>query len=135
MTDPASGPRTVQLVLDTSAITAWTRGSISVGELIAEIDQDHGAVIVPSACLIEAASQVTSDEWLGVLVRRPATFVLSDDPGDWRMLAEARQLIGTLDSASAAWFAIECDVDVLTADSRRYAGIHDGSLALPIEDD
>jgi len=36
VSDPTDRP--LRLVLDTSAIAAWTRGSISVGELLAEID-------------------------------------------------------------------------------------------------
>ena len=59
--------RPARLVLDTSAIAAWTRGSVSVGELLAEIDLEQGAVIVPMPCLVEAASQlVDGKEWLDV---------------------------------------------------------------------
>ncbi len=42
--------RPVQLVLDTSAIVAFAAGSIAVGELIAEIDDEEGATGLPVLC-------------------------------------------------------------------------------------
>jgi hypothetical protein len=136
VTGEAQPARTVRLVLDTSAIEAWSSGSVAVGELLAETDNEHGAVIVPSACLIEAAARKGSvSNLIDVLVRHPATFLLSDDPDDWRMLSNTRRIIGTLDSASAAWFAIECDVDVLTRQGHTYAELGNGDLTLEIVED
>jgi len=128
-------PRPAALVLDTSAVAAWVRGSVSVGELLAEIDAEGGAVIVPLACLIEAAAVVAGGrEWLDLLVQHPTTQLLADDPQDWRMLAATRALLGRADLASAAWFAVEHGVDVLTQHGDQYTGLDGGSIVLPIED-
>jgi hypothetical protein len=51
--------RPIQLVLDTSAITAFTSGSIAVGELIAEIDDEQGATGLPVVCVAEASPACT----------------------------------------------------------------------------
>ena len=127
--------RPVRLVLDTSAIAAWVRGSVSVGELLGEVDAEGGAAVVPLPCLIEAAAAVTTDrEWLDLLVDHSATFVLADDPEDWRMLSATRAILGRADLASAAWWAVEHSVDVLTGHGPLYAGMGGGSIVLPIED-
>jgi hypothetical protein len=131
----APQPRVVRMVLDTSAIAAWVRDSPAVGELIAEIDLEGGLVIIPLPCLLQAASQIKTDrEWLTLLLDHPATQVVSDDPEDWEMLSSAITLLGAADLASAAWLALECDVDVLTQHAELYAAIADGNLALQIED-
>ena len=133
MSDPTDRP--LRLVLDTSAIAAWTRGSISVGELLAEIDLEHGAIVVPLPCLIEAGAQTAADnELLDVLIGHPATVVLADEPDGWRMLVGLRQILGSADLASAAWNALDTGLDVLTAHSRLYADLGGGSLAIQIED-
>ena len=50
--------RPVRLVLDTTAIVGFVRGAVSVGELLAEIDAEHGTAVVPLPCLVEAADFV-----------------------------------------------------------------------------
>ena len=128
-------PRHAALVLDTSAVAAWVRGSVSVGELLTEIDAEGGAVIVPLTCLIEAAAAIADGrEWLDLLVRHPTTQLLADDPEDWRMLTATRALLGRADLASAAWFAVEYGVDVLTQHGDRYADMDGGSMVLLVED-
>lgn len=49
--------RPVRLVLDTTAIVGFVRGAVSVGELLAEIDAEHGTAVVPLPCLVEAAAR------------------------------------------------------------------------------
>jgi hypothetical protein len=44
----------VRLILDTSAIAAFARGSIHVGEVLAEIADEHAVALLPLACLVEA---------------------------------------------------------------------------------
>jgi hypothetical protein len=128
-------PPAVRLVLDTSAIAAWVRGSPAVGELLAEIDLEGGLVLIPLPCLLEAAAQITTDrEWLLLLLDHRATQVISDDPDDWEMLAGVRVLLGAADLASAGWLALECNVDVLTQHSPLYAALAGGNLTLQIED-
>lgn len=130
-------PRTVRLVLDTTAITAWTRGSVAVGETLIEIDEEHGAVIIPLACLVEAAhaTALLERDRLDLLIGHQATFLISDNPVDWLALTELRTLIGRADYASAAMAALDCDVDVMTADPRWYSSVNGGQNVLLIEDD
>ncbi len=50
--------RAVRVVLDASAIVAFTRESIHVGEVLAEIDDELGAAAMPLPCLVEAIHSV-----------------------------------------------------------------------------
>ena len=135
MTDDSSA-RTVRLVLDNSSIAAFTRGSIAVGELIGEIDSEHGAVIVPLPCLIEvAAERVDGRELLDILIGHPATFLVSDDPSQWRELAGVRAILGRADLASAAWIALDYEVLILTRHPEAYEKLGGGDMALPFEED
>ncbi len=54
MTEPE--PRTIRLVLDTSAVVGFVRSAVAVGEMIAMIDAEGGAVLVPLPCLVQAAA-------------------------------------------------------------------------------
>lgn len=129
------GARPVRLVLDTSAVAAWVRESLAVGELLAEVDDEHGAVIVPLACLIEVAHVTPHPERLDLLIAHPAVFLLSDDPADWRPLAATRTIVGRADLASAAWFSLDLGVDVMTREARWYAGVAGGRRVLEFDDD
>ncbi|WP_305789693.1 hypothetical protein [Symbioplanes lichenis] len=124
--------RPPQLVLDVTAIAAWTRGSVAVGELLAEIDRDHGSVIVPLPCLIRVAATALDEDkqWLDLLVHHPAAVVRPDDPGDWRMLAEAHRIVGSAPVASAAWHALTHGIDVLTRTAKPYEGLGGDFLLL-----
>jgi len=59
----------VTLVLDTSAILAYAKGSIAVGELISIIADDGDTALVPATCLAEAYRVLPGSEsqLLGVL--------------------------------------------------------------------
>jgi hypothetical protein len=48
---------TVTVVLDTSAVLAYTKGSIAVGELLAIVADDEDTALIPAACLAEAFRQ------------------------------------------------------------------------------
>lgn len=126
--------REARLVLDTSAIAGFVRGSIAVGELIAEVDLEDGAVIVPLACLVEAASTINdAGPWLRILVDHPATIVLAEDPKEWGMIAGVRAVLGVYEPAAAAWMALSAGVDVLTRTPKMYEALGDG-LTLPFDD-
>ena len=118
---------TVRLVLDTTAITAWCRESVAVGELLAEIRDEDGAAVIPLACLVEAAHStgLLEQQRLDLLVDHDATVLLEDDARDWKALAATRTVIGRADLASAAMLAMTCSVNVMTNDPRWYAELGD----------
>ena len=128
--------RTASIVLDTSAIAAWTRGSLSVGEILSEVEDENGGVIVPLSCLVEAAHVTVTleQEMLELLVGRATTYVLPDDAGDWRTLASLRNLIGRSDLASASLLALDAGVNVLTREPSWYLPVGDGEVALPFDE-
>lgn len=132
----SDAPRTVRLVLDASAVAAWVHGSLAVGELIAEIDDEHGAVILPLPCLVEAAQAISGldDGRLDILAAHPAVLLQTDDPDDWRLLAAIRALVERPDMASAALLALDSSVDVLTREPEWYAQVAGGGIALPFGD-
>jgi hypothetical protein len=125
--------RPIRLVLDTSAVVAYTRGSIHVGEVLSEISDEQGAAALPLACLVEAAPAVADSARLMLLVNHPATSVLADGAELWQSLAAMREVVGRPDSASAALSAIDFDVDVLTRWPRLYDGIG-YNMVIPIEE-
>jgi hypothetical protein len=128
-------PRTVRLVLDTTAVVGFVRGAVSVGEILAEIDAEHGTAVVPLPCLVEAAAgTVDASPWLSILVDHPATYVLATDVGDWRQVAGVRSLVGAYEPAAAAWQALTYEVDVLTRAPELYAELGGGGLTLPFTD-
>lgn len=69
----------VAVVLDTSALLAYTQGHVAVGELIAEVSDERRLVGVPATCLA-AAHAVLTDEFaealLMLLVTTPTIVVL-----------------------------------------------------------
>lgn len=129
-------PRTIRLVLDSTAIAAYTRGSVAVGELLGEIDDEHGAVVIPLTCLVEAGARTAMLEQplIEALLAHRATYLVVDDPGNWVELTELRSIVGKLDLASAALLALDCEVYVLTRDARWYSGVASGGIALEFDD-
>ncbi|BAL89106.1 hypothetical protein AMIS_38860 [Actinoplanes missouriensis 431] len=128
--------RTVRLVLDTTAVASWVRGSIAVGEILAEINDEHGVAVIPVWCLVEAGHETAMIDRgrLDLLLAHPATVVIADDADDWEMLVGLRALTGRADCASAAWLALELDVDVMTRHPGWYEKVDGGRLVLEIED-
>jgi hypothetical protein len=96
----SDGHRPVHLVFDTSAIVAFAAaGSIAVGELIAEIDHEHGAVGLPTLCLAEASRNTADNDRLTLLTNHHATVLLGVNAGDWRAIGAAVDVVGRLDAA------------------------------------
>jgi hypothetical protein len=128
-------PRTVRLVLDTTAVVGFVRGAVSVGELLAEIDAERGTAVVPLPCLVEAAAgTVDAGPWLNILVDHPATYVVSTDVDEWRQVAAVRSLVGAYEPAAAAWQALTYGVDILTRTPELYAELGGGGITLPFTD-
>ena len=116
----------VTVVLDTSAIVAFTRGSIDVGEVIAEVHDEQAVAGLPVLCLVEANNAVADSDRLELLVNHPATAVLAPDPADWQALAAVYDTVGRLDAASAVLAAIDLGCQVLTNRPGLYAGLEGG---------
>ncbi len=138
MTDPdAAPPRPVRLVFDTSAITAFARGSIHVGEVLSEIADENSVALLPLGCVVEAVhgQQFTGEETarLDLLIDHDAAEVIAADPATWRLPAYTYDIVGRHDAASAAVTALEYGVDVLSRYPGLYAGIDGGSLVLPLD--
>jgi hypothetical protein len=125
------GRRRVGVVLDTSAILAFSRGSIPVGDTAAEVDDDGGLIGLPIACLVEARWRLADAGRLSLLVHHRATELITA-PGDWPALAAALDVAGRQDAASALLAAVHWGCDVLTAHPRRYAALAGGSPVIPI---
>jgi predicted nucleic acid-binding protein len=115
--------RPVRVVLDTSAIIAYTHGSMDVGEVIAEVDDEEGAVAIPVLCLIEAYRVAADRDRVDVLVSHPATVVLDIEPADWRAVADLADAGGRTDAAVAALLAVDYRATLLTRQPGWYAGM------------
>jgi hypothetical protein len=124
--------RPIRVLLDASAIVAFTRGSIDVGETIAEVNDEHAAAGLPILCIVEATRAVADTDRLDLLVAHPATAVLVPRPGDWQALAATYETVGRLDAASAVLAAIDLDCLVLTGQPGLYGGLAGGGPIIPI---
>lgn len=124
---------TVRVILDTSAIVAFCRESIDVGEVIAEVaDEDGCAFALPVLCLVEASRAVSDRDRLDLLAHHSAALILTPDPESWRALAITYDTVGRLDAASAVLAAIDLGCDVLTGQPGLYAGLAGGGPIIPI---
>lgn len=126
--------RPIHLVLDTSAVLDYTRGSDHVGELLVEVDAEQAAVGIPFLCLSEVYPYAADTARLSVLLTHPAVRIVSDEPWSWQAHAAVRDLVGRPDAASAAMAAMNDRVWVLTRQPGLYAGIGGGDLTIEIPD-
>jgi hypothetical protein len=124
--------RPVRVLFDASAIIAFTRGSIDVGETLAEVNDEDAAAGLPILCLVEASRAVSDTDRLDLLVAHPATAVLVPRPDDWQALAVTYETVGRLDAASAVLAAIDLDCLILTGQSGLYGGLAGGGPIIPI---
>lgn len=117
MTDePTPADRPVRVILDASAIVAFTRSSIHVGEVLAEVDDEGCATGLPVPCLVEAVHAVADTDRLDLLVTHRATVILPDETS-WQALA-----------------AIDYDAAVLSTRPGLYAGLDNGGLVITAEE-
>ena len=124
--------RPVKVILDASAIVAFTRGSINVGEVLAEVNDEYAAAGLPILCLVEGSRAVADGDRLELLVQHPATAVLALSPEDWQALAAIYDSVGRLDAGSAVLAAIDLDCQVLTGQPGLYASLANGGPVIPI---
>jgi hypothetical protein len=124
--------RPLRILLDASAIIAFTWESIDVGEVIAEVDDENAGVGLPMLCLVEASRAVVDKDRLALLVHHRASVVLGNDPADWRALAAMYDIVGRVDAACAAIAAVDLDVSILTGQPGLYGGLAGGGPVIPI---
>ncbi|WP_240944485.1 hypothetical protein [Micromonospora thermarum] len=113
----------VRVVLDASAILAFTKGSTAVGGAIAQVAEEGHLFGLPVACLAEASRSVVDTARLDLLVDHPAAAVLTVDPLSWSALADTYRTVGRLDLASALLAATSNACTILTAQPDQYAGL------------
>jgi hypothetical protein len=118
-----------RVVLDASAVVAYAKGSISVGEIIVELDEEEDLFAVPAVCLIGAA-QTVADLHLRLLTRHPACRVLPLASNDWPPLANAVRVLGRLDLAASLHAARRANAYVLTAESDAYGDASDAVIPI-----
>ncbi len=121
----------IRVILDTSAIIAYTQWSINVGEVLAEVTDEGGEAGLPVLCLLDAASAAVDSDRLDLLVNHPCTVVLPVSE-DWRSLRAMRDVVGRTDAATAAVWAYDLGVCVLSGQPGLYAGWGDGASVIPI---
>ncbi len=121
--------RPFHLILDTSAIVAFTKESVHVGELISLVAEEGGLVGLPVPCLVEARCTVGDNRLFDLLVDHPATTV-AQTPGDWRALAQVHHLVGRFDASSAMLTAIDEMSYVLTGAGHLYGDLLDGGRVI-----
>jgi len=118
--------RPIRIILDASAILAFCRESIHVGEVIAELADEDCCFGVPVMCLAEASRAAADGDRLDLLVNHPAAVVLTVDPSSWRALAVVYDTVGRLDAAAALLAAVDNEGYVLTGQPGLYAGLAGG---------
>jgi len=118
-----TGP--IRIVLDTSAIGAYARTSLPVGEIVAEVAEENARIGVPLACLAEVHRRkppLSDNQLDGVvlLTSHPHVVVADTDPQDWRALAGLVRDLGRVDAAAALLLAVDCGGYVFTAEPDAY---------------
>lgn len=121
----------IRIILDTSAIIAYTQWSIHVGGVLAEVTDEGGEAGLPVLCLLEAGSAAVDLDRLDLLVEHPCTVVLPVLE-DWRSLRAMRDVVGRTDAATAAVWAYDLEAYLLTATPSWYAGWGGGASVIPI---
>lgn len=116
---------TYSLVLDASAVTAYTTGSIHVGEVLAEAADDrHTMVALPYPALVLAVAAGADAAAATPLTRLGHVEIVDDWLWGWHRLGAATSLLGTLDRAWAALMVDDAHAGlVLTADPDAYGGL------------
>ena len=127
--------RPVRIVLDTSAILAYVRGSIDVGETIGEVHDDGARIGLPVLSLVEGHKATVEKDWLDRLLDHHASAILGVPGSDWRALAVMYDSVEPMDAAATALAAIDLGCLLLTGRPDLYAGsaVADRIIALPAQ--
>jgi hypothetical protein len=93
-----------QIVLETSVLLAYAKGSEWVGEHLTRAAQDAEDVVVPALCLAEAYRRTDSEGWhmLDVLAVHPSVVVTPVERDMCSVLGGWSRTMRTMDLAQAA---------------------------------
>jgi hypothetical protein len=108
---------TITVVLDTTAVLAYTKGSITVGELLSIVTDDGDAALVPATCLAEARRRLTGDDaLLSVLAAIPCVEIGPLLPGQATEVGAVAQDRGGVDAGHAVVEAVAHGAQLVTQD-------------------
>jgi hypothetical protein len=118
-------------VLDATAVVAYARGSVHLGEVIREVSDDGNRFAVPSSCLVEAALRLDRADWLtvGVLLAHSRCVRLETPPGWQDVAAVARELVSASRAVAILW-AFDSDGFVLSAEPQAYGRYADRVIGI-----
>lgn len=116
----------IDLILDTSAVSAYIKGSMNVGETLAEVADNEAHFAVPALCLIEAVRLGGPDAAAGAeLLAGHTCCEVLPVPADWLTLALASHFFGRTDIAWVFLAAGVRDAAILTAEPASYRAYGD----------
>ncbi|OZV82510.1 hypothetical protein CA850_09600 [Micromonospora echinospora] len=117
----------VAVVLDATALIAYTRGQVAVGELMAEVADEGRHVAVPAACLSAAYAAGRNDldaAMLGLLMTSPVVRIVPLGPETARQVGvRARTVEGDLAMGHAAVVALIHEAHFATTDPKAAAAV------------
>lgn len=114
----------VRLILDTSALIAYTAGSMDAAETLNQVVENGDLFGVPADTAAEALTHLTDPHDRDILRRllgSGACRMLDVHGDDWQELAHWRTATGSLDRATAVLTALDHRAWVLTAEPKLYA--------------
>jgi hypothetical protein len=124
---------TIALVLDSSAMVAYARGNVAVGELLILADEEDSRVGLPGVALAQAfASTLDADHnMLRILIGNAGTVVLPlDDEVAERVGRFAHRT--DLWTAHAVISATDAWANLVTAEPGKVAGLADEGMIIEI---
>lgn len=115
---------TVTAVLDTSALLAYTKGSLAVGELLAIITDDGDTVLVPAACLAEAYRRLDGESsLLSLLSGIPCVAHAPLRPEQAAEVGAVAAKGGSVHSGHAIVETVAADAQLVTNEAARMRGL------------
>lgn len=112
----------IRLVLDATAIAAYARTSINVGELVAEVLAEGAGFLTPNLSLAEAAAG-TDREGLARLAVLAKSGTVHVALPDWQDLGLGARVYGTVQRALVAHLAVQYRAYVVSCDPGAYVGL------------
>lgn len=109
---------TVTLVLDTTAVLAYAKGSVAVGELLSIVTDDADTVLIPATCLAEAHRRLSDadDALLSILSRIPCVETSPLLPDQAVEVGTGARQGGGIDASHAAAEAVSREAQLATQD-------------------